>query len=137
MTSSHVSAEERAALLSFAGPEAVDDLGPVQGARPAPKPATPRAPDLLDAGAATFRERNAIYGDNYLAFGKMMAGMFPRGLALQTEEDWNRMGAFMWCCAKVQRYAATIETGGHVDSAHDLMVYAAILEEITRAGGKA
>jgi hypothetical protein len=32
---------------------------------------------------------------------------------------------------KVTRYAAQFENGGHLDSAHDACVYAAMLEELT------
>lgn len=91
-----------------------------------------RAPDLLDAGAATFRQRNAVYGNTYLNFGKLLKTLFPIELRLATEEDFNRLGLFVHCMDKLSRYAANIEVGGHQDSAHDLMVYAAMLEECTK-----
>lgn len=94
-------------------------------------PAAKRAPDFLEAGAATFRERNAIYGDNYLSAGEYMAGLFPDGLALKTPDEWRRFCLFFHCAAKLQRYAQNLAKGGHADSAHDLMVYAAMLEEVT------
>jgi len=100
---------------------------------PPPKAAPARrAPDMLDAGAATFRERNATYGDTYLDFGKAAAALFPNGLALKTVDDFNRMGIFTQCLGKLARYAANLSEGGHQDSAHDLMVYAAMLEEVTK-----
>ena len=100
------------------------------------KPTPPQSPvasvpEILEAGAETFRQRNAMYGGNYQWFGKVMAAMFPGGLRLQTEEDWGRAGALIFCAAKLQRYAAASHVGGHADSAHDLMVYAAMLEELT------
>jgi hypothetical protein len=93
-----------------------------------------RAPDNLEAGAATFRERNATYGDNYLHFGAVMAGMFPEGLQIEAGDvaAFNRLGVFIQCASKLTRYAQNIAKGGHQDSAHDLMVYAAMLEEVTR-----
>jgi len=33
---------------------------------------------ILDEMADTFRQRNAVYGDNYRMVGKMMAVLFPR-----------------------------------------------------------
>lgn len=92
-----------------------------------------RAPDLLAAAAETFRERNALYGDNYLLFGEVMAAFFPQGLPpLRSIEDFNRLGIFVQCAHKLSRYAAQFGNGGHQDSAHDLVVYAAMLEEVTQ-----
>lgn len=93
-----------------------------------------RAPDNLEAGAATFRQRNALYGDNYLHFGRLMAALFPSGLAIGAGdvEAFNRLGIFIQCASKLSRYANAIAKGGHQDSAHDLMVYAAMLEEVTK-----
>jgi len=92
-----------------------------------------RAPDLLADGAATFRQRNAVYGDTYLNFGKAAAAMFPNGLTIPADpEAFNRLGNFVQCLGKVMRYASNLEQGGHQDSAHDLMVYAAMLEETTK-----
>lgn len=90
-----------------------------------------RAPDLLAAAAETFRERNALYGDNYLRFGDIMAQMFPRGVTLATAADFNRFGQLFMCMCKITRYAEQFATGGHQDSARDLCVYAAMLEEMT------
>lgn len=90
-----------------------------------------RAPDFMEKGAATFRERNAKYGNNYLSFGAVAAAVFPAGLTLETAEDFNRYALLGHCLDKLTRYANSLQKGGHKDSAHDLMVYAAMLEEIT------
>lgn len=90
-----------------------------------------RAPELLRAGADTFAERNAIYGDTYLNIGDGLASMLPKGVHLNTPAEFNRFVNFIQCVGKLYRYAAQMDTGGHVDSAHDLMVYAAMLEETT------
>lgn len=92
-----------------------------------------RAPENLEAGAKTFRERNAIYGDNYLEFGKVCSAMFPNGLHIGAgdHKSFSRLGIFIQCISKLTRYAGNLEPGGHQDSAHDLMVYAAMLEEVT------
>lgn len=95
---------------------------------------TKRAPDFLDAGAATFRQRNAIYGDTYLEFGRMCAAIFPDGIHVAKDdvEGFNRLGVFVQALSKIARYGANVNKGGHQDSAHDLMVYAAMLEEVTK-----
>lgn len=93
----------------------------------------PRAPDLLESGAATFRERNAIYGDNYLEIGAILQAFFPSGLPVfKTSDDWNRFSLWLAALLKLQRYANNLTRGGHKDSAHDAMVYSAMLEEVTK-----
>lgn len=90
--------------------------------------------ELLDAGAATFRERNAIYGDNYKRMGTLMLALFPDSVIPQvsTPSDANRLNLIIDCLGKLQRYAHNFHAGGHRDSAHDLMVYAAMLQEATK-----
>lgn len=89
-----------------------------------------RASELLEESAATYRERNKFYGDNYLTFGKAMAQIFPTGLVISTENDWNRIGILVQMVAKLTRYAANFHKGGHDDSLLDLATYAAMLREI-------
>jgi hypothetical protein len=90
-------------------------------------------PELLREGAKTYEERNAIYGDNYKHWGHAMAAMFPNGLTLKTADEWNRFGVFVQIASKLTRYAESMTRGGHIDSAHDMCVYSAMLEELTRA----
>lgn len=89
-------------------------------------------PELLRAGAATYEERNPLYGDNYKRIGPIMAVLFPDGIPCRTPEDHNRFGAWYMAFNKLIRYAMQFERGGHLDSAHDAMVYSAMLEELTR-----
>jgi hypothetical protein len=91
------------------------------------------APDFLDAAAATFRERNSLYGNNYQREGALLLALFPEGgiPAIKTPEDANRLHVLVACVTKLQRYAHNWAEGGHQDSAHDLQVYAAMLEEFT------
>jgi len=89
-------------------------------------------PEILRECAATYEERNKLYGDNYKHFGKVMAGCFPNGITLKTEDDWVRMGLLIQVTSKITRYAQNLETGGHKDSAHDTIVYAAMLEEMSK-----
>ena len=90
------------------------------------------AADLLASGAETYRERNPMYGDNYHHFGSVMAALFPEGLPEKmTIETYNRLGVLIQIVTKLSRYAQQLQNGGHLDSAHDMMVYAAMLEELT------
>lgn len=92
-----------------------------------------RAAALLAQGALTFAARSAMYGPAYRNFGRVMAGMFPEGLMLKSGDvtAWQRLGVFMQVVNKLCRYATQLAAGGHADSAHDAMVYSAILEELT------
>ena len=92
---------------------------------------TKSVPELLRACATTYEERNKLYGDNYKKFGRVMEAMFPEGLTLRSIQDFNRYGIFVQCASKLMRYAEKLNKGGHQDSAHDLSVYAAMLEELT------
>jgi len=84
---------------------------------------------LLNSMADTFRERNATYGNTYLQFGHAAAALWPRGFHAQTTEEFQRMGFMVQCLNKLLRYASV--PNGHKDSAHDLAVYAAMLESVT------
>lgn len=86
------------------------------------------ADKILEQAAATFRERNALYADNYKRIGAMMHAMFRDGLTINTPEDWTRMYFVMAIVTKLSRYGAQWQSGGHKDSAHDAIVYAAMLE---------
>ena len=89
--------------------------------------------EKLMAGAQTFREKNAQYGDSFNNFAYVMAALFPNGMPdVKGINSVNRMGVFSHVVEKVMRYAAAWNEGGHRDSAHDLMVYAAMLEELTK-----
>ena len=89
-------------------------------------------PELLRAAAGTYEERNKTYGDNYKHYGALMQALFPRGLTLSNAEDWNRLALIFACANKMSRYTWAFGAGGHQDSAHDLAVYAAMLEEMTK-----
>lgn len=86
--------------------------------------------DRLRHAAGIFDERNALYGDNYKNFGKVMVGMFPRGIVLKTEDDFTRFGLFVQAISKDTRYANQFTNGGHVDSLDDGAVYRQMLNEV-------
>lgn len=86
------------------------------------------------AGARTYQQRNKLYGNNYKEFGRALLALFPQGElpTLRTAADVNRFTILSTCLAKLQRYAVNFGAGGHADSLHDLMVYAAMLQQLDR-----
>ena len=88
------------------------------------------ADKFLIEGAELFKKRNAVYGDNYLNIGKIFLGLFPNGLLLKTEDDFNRFHIFMLGVVKDTRYCNNWSSGGHADSVDDATVYRAMLASI-------
>lgn len=88
-----------------------------------------KVPELLKAAAATYEQRNKIYGDSYKEHGKIMSALFPE-LTLSGVDDFNRFGVLNMMVSKLTRYAANFNEGGHEDSIHDLVVYSAMLLEL-------
>ena len=84
---------------------------------------------LLDA-AALYAERNAVYGNNWIRFGKAMAACFPDGVTLKSEDDFARFQLFSIQMAKQTRYANNWDKGGHADSSGDITVYSAMLSAV-------
>lgn len=95
---------------------------------------TSEIPELLDAAHNLFLSRNAEYGESYKRFGALLLALFPEGgiPPITTVEDADRLSALLDCISKLHRYAHSFSRGGHRDSARDLIVYAAMLEEATK-----
>lgn len=87
---------------------------------------------ILEEAAKTYAERNAVYGDNFVVVGSVMAAMFPRGVTLTTADDWNRLHILLLGVVKQTRYVENWSRGGHQDSIRDHTVYGAMLEAIDR-----
>ena len=92
----------------------------------------PTVPEILRSGAETFEGRNPVYGSSYKGIGAALAGVFPEGLPAMDAEGWNRFACWFMVFGKLHRYSGNFARGGHQDSAHDAMVYAAMLEELTK-----
>lgn len=88
-----------------------------------------KVPEALAALGKLFEERNALYKDNYKNFGRTLMGLFPNGITLTTEEQFNRFALFLQLVHKNSRYAHSIATGGHADSLDDISVYSQMLQE--------
>jgi hypothetical protein len=86
-------------------------------------------PDQLRQKATLFLERNELYGDVYLDFGKTLKGMLGT-ITLETEYDFGRMAMFCQLISKLHRYASCFNNGGHDDSLDDLSVYAMMLKHM-------
>jgi len=89
-----------------------------------------KVPELLYNAARIYEERNKMYGDNYKRFGYILQQMFPKGLRLNSAEEFNRFGVFVQIMAKCTRYAENFVNGGHPDSLDDTAVYAMMLQEL-------
>lgn len=91
-------------------------------------------PEALHQAAAIYEQRNALYGDNYKRFGKLLAALFPDGISIASAEDpvkaGNRLGVLIQILSKITRYCENFERGGHADSLDDLAVYAMMLREL-------
>lgn len=98
-------------------------------------PADPKprqtADQILKAAAETFAERNAQYKDNALVVADVMKALFPDGVRLDSPEDYHFWHLFELLIVKLTRF--TNSDLRHVDSIHDLMVYAAMIEPLVES----
>ena len=88
--------------------------------------------DVLKAAAATYEERNAVYGSNWRRVPEVMRAMFPDGVPgdLVTEPEWH---LFELIVVKLTRFANGRLR--HEDSIHDVAVYAAMIQSIIKEKG--
>lgn len=77
-----------------------------------------------------YAERNAVYGDSYHTFGRLLSELYPDGLTLHGESDFNRFICFFQALGKLTRYAPNFHKGGHADSLDDCSVYCQMLREL-------
>ena len=87
---------------------------------------------ILDEMADTFRQRNAVYGDNYRMVAKLVKVLFPNGVPpeLVVSDQWH---LFELKLVKLSRFAISNLT--HIDSIHDDAVYSAMIESIIHEQG--
>jgi hypothetical protein len=86
-------------------------------------------PFMLREAAAVYEERNKLYGDNYKHFGKAMMAIFPNGLTVSTEKEWNKLGVLIQMASKLTRLGQTFPNI-HDDSCLDESVYSMMLREL-------
>lgn len=104
-------------------------------------------PEILEEMAKTFRERNAIYGDNWKMVGEVMGVLFPHGVRLSHKHfidgakstppiiHYDVWHLFELQVVKLTRFAISGLT--HIDSIHDQSVYGAMIEGILKQLEKA
>ena len=91
------------------------------------------AAEILESACTTHKEKGEEYGNTYLMHGEILKALFPKGLKLENAEDFTRFGTLNMIISKLGRYTSNVSRGNtHIDSLHDIIVYAALLEEIDR-----
>ena len=87
-------------------------------------------PEILESMAKTFRDRSAVYKDNYKMVSKLMKVLFPDGVPsdLVVEEHFH---LFELLLVKISRYA--VSNLQHQDSIHDAAIYCAMCEAIVES----
>jgi hypothetical protein len=91
-------------------------------------------PRILETGAATYRQRNAIYGDSWETFRDVMGVLFPDGLDLRDPDNIFIYNILSHIVGKIVRFKNS--QFKNLDSIHDASVYAAMIEAYVAAGGK-
>lgn len=93
-------------------------------------------PQILEEAAATYRERNLVYKDNYKKVGSILAILHGQGSTHPLSsfpDDPETLALFdlyRMIIGKLTRFA---ESGlKHIDSIHDMVVYAAMVESLLR-----
>jgi hypothetical protein len=85
--------------------------------------------ERLEKLAILFREKNNLYGDQYLKFGHLMIE-FLGPIKIETAHDYNRIMTIFNIFTKLDRYCH-VYPGHHSDSLDDLSIYAQMLQEIS------
>lgn len=89
----------------------------------------PNVESILQQGQETASKRKGCYGLTQYRFGDVMKALFPEAVVLVDEEEHARFGLLVQIVSKLCRYTTDFHHP-HMDSTHDLMVYAAMLNEM-------
>lgn len=82
---------------------------------------------ILNGAASVYRDRNAVYKDNFRAVGRVMEALFPEGRpGLKVAADYDRWHIFELLVVKLTRYAQNYDNP-HEDSLLDMLPYEGIL----------
>jgi hypothetical protein len=98
------------------------------------------AADVLLEMAETYKERNRVYGDNFMKVGQIMEILHGHGTnapacdLVGTAEGFNTWHLWELLIVKLTRFANSGLT--HQDSIHDAAVYAAMIEALVQAKGE-
>lgn len=92
----------------------------------------------LERGISLLQERRAKNGDKYQEvykqFGKVLLSLFPAGIHIEPNDIDKaiKLGVIVQKVTKLTRYCASLDEGGHLDSALDDMNYSAMLASVTK-----
>jgi len=84
--------------------------------------------------ADLFKERNQQYGNSYKETGKVFEALFPNGIKIDGELDFNRFCILVQIVGKLNRYCNNFAMPLSSDHLKDISVYATMLLELD--GGK-
>jgi len=87
--------------------------------------------EILIEAASLHKSKDAEYGAGWRRFGFVIDALFEgKRVKLETPRDHSRFAILVMIAAKLSRYAANWNSGGHADSLRDIAVYAAMLESL-------
>lgn len=85
---------------------------------------------FLEEAGQTYKDRNAVYQDNFRVVGRVMESLFPNGAPnLHDQHDYNRWHIFELVIVKLTRYVANWSMPDR-DSLVDLLPYVSILASL-------
>ena len=88
--------------------------------------------EFLEESKKIMEDRESQYSSNYLNAGGIRKGFFPKGLKLNTEQDFLRYAMISHAIGKISRYCINFEKGGHEDSLKDAINYLSMLGSIDK-----
>jgi hypothetical protein len=89
----------------------------------------PSVNQILEKAAEFFIEKNAGYGDAYKRQPKILFEMLGK-IELNNVDDYERFLRVTSVITKLNRYCTSFKEGGHLDSAADLVIFSAMLQEL-------
>lgn len=89
-------------------------------------------PDLLKQKIDLFIAKGKEYNHTYKQFGDVWEALFPNGYQCKTAEQANFFGIYHMLIHKLIRLAGKLDIPAEIsiDSAKDIQVYGAMLEEL-------
>ena len=97
-----------------------------------------RVTEILHDAAQLYATRTAEYAGAWLDGGEVLRACLDAAFqTTMTEAAGVQTYLVAHLASKLSRFAARLPTGGHIDSARDMVVYAAMLQAISEHIGKA
>lgn len=87
---------------------------------------------LMEGNLKTYRERGKTYKNGHEVHAQILQLLLPDGFSFNDPRKSTQFVLLNMCITKLVRYGMVLnDQHGHVDSAHDLSVYATMLESYT------